>query len=200
MQIEYLENAQGAMMPVDKIRPEDLKRHLLVGNLVSEAKAMQTLLKEHKEKGLEQVHLFIDDIAREYGTKIGGSKGNVVLSNYSQTQKVMICVNDVINFTEELMIAEQLVSECLEEWSDGANANLVAFVKEAFHRTKEGGVSVSKMLGLMRLEIKEEKWVRAMSALKNSMIAGGSKSYFRIYERKDQDHAWEQVALDIARV
>lgn len=196
----YLITPQGAQMPINKIKPVDLARHNLVMGIVGDTRAMQEIMKEHKEKTKAKIHDFLDEVAHEYGTTYGGQKGNVTLSDYSQTFKVSVAVNEFMTFTEQLNIAEKLVNECLEDWSGGANENLQAFIKAAFYRTKEGGVSVGKMLGILRLDIQDEKWLRAMRALKESMIKSDSKSYIRVYERASVDHKWEQIPLDIAKV
>ncbi len=198
--MDFLTTPEGAKMPINKIKPADLARHNLVNNIVGETKAAQELLKKHKEDTLLKIYEFLDEVAKQYGTTYGGTKGNVTLTSYDQKMKVVISKNEQIAFTEQLAIAEKLVGECLEDWSDGANENLVAFVKTAFHRTKEGGVSVGKMLGLLRLEIKEDKWQRAMLALKDSMVNSGSKSYLRVYERVDAENAWIAIPLDVAKV
>ncbi len=198
--VTHLETPHGAMMPVNKIKKIDLDRHQFVMEAISERKAMQDLLRQHKVDNLDKAYAFLDMVAQEYGTNYQSKKGNVTLSSYDQKFKIQIAVNEHIGFTEQLAIAEQLVTECIEDWSNGANENLIAFIKTAFHRTKEGGVSVSKMLGLLRLDINDEKWKTAMRALKDSMIAQGSKTYLRAYERESADHAWQAIPLDIAKI
>lgn len=196
----YLTTPQGAEMPISKIKPVDLKRHDLVMDIVGDTKAMQELMREYKERTREKIHGFLDEVAKEYGTSMGGKGGNVTLSNYSQTFKVSVSVNQIMSFTEQLTIAEQLVNECLDVWTKDSDENLKAFIKTAFYRTKEGGVSVGKMLSLLRLDINDEKWRQAMRALKDSMITTDSKSYVRVHERANVDEKWEQIPLDVAKV
>ncbi len=197
---QFLTTPQGAEMPINKIKPLDLKRHNLVMEIVGDTKAMQEIMVEHKEKTRTKIYSFLDEVAKEYGATMGGKKGNLTLSDYSQSFRVSVSVNEVMSFTEQLTIAEQLVNECLNDWSEGSNENLKAFIKTAFYRTKEGGVSVGKMLGLLRLDIDDEKWRQAMRALKDSMISTETKSYVRVYQRASIDEKWEQIPLDIAKV
>ncbi len=53
---------------------------------------------------------------------------------------------------------------------------------------------------LLRLDITDERWLRAMEALRDAMRVIGSKEYVRFYRRKDVASGWEPVSIDLAKV
>jgi hypothetical protein len=54
------------------------------------------------------------------------------------------------------------------------------------------------VLGLKRLNIRDEKWQRAMQAIADSVQVSGSKPYIRIYERIGDTDQFKPISLDVA--
>ena len=82
-------------------------------------------------------------------------------------------------------------------WTQGGNDNIKALVEHAFQTDKAGNISVTRTLGLRRLDIKDEQWLKAMEAIADSISITGSKTYLRLYQRNNKD-VMEQISLDIA--
>lgn len=57
-----------------------------------------------------------------------------------------------------------------------------AIVNQAFDTDKEGQINTGRVLSLRRLDIKDERWLRAMNAIGEAVQVVGSKSYIRVYE------------------
>ena len=52
---------------------------------------------------------------------------------------------------------------------------------------------------LLRLEITDERWRRAMDAIRAAMRVVGSKTYVRCYSRSAPDAPWENITIDLAK-
>ena len=52
---------------------------------------------------------------------------------------------------------------------------------------------------LLRLEIEDERWGRAMQAIRDAMRVVGSKTYVRCYRRDRLDAEWRAVTIDLAK-
>jgi hypothetical protein len=114
--------------------------------------------------------------------------------------KVQRSMHDQVQFDEQLIAAKVLVDECMSDWTSGAVAELRTLVNEAFKVNETGSVRHSEILRLLRYDIKDERWKRAMDAIRAAIQITGSKAYFRIYERiGDTDH-FQPITLDIAKV
>ena len=52
----------------------------------------------------------------------------------------------------------------------------------------------------MHLKISDQKWIKAMEALKDSISVASSKSYMRLYQRVGNEDKYEQISLDVASI
>ncbi|MEM6727842.1 MAG: DUF3164 family protein, partial [Pseudomonadota bacterium] len=82
-------------------------------------------------------------------------------------------------------------------WSEGSNDNLKTLIFDAFQVNKEGKIDTGRVLGLRRLNIEDDKWVKAMEAVSDAVRVTGSRTYIRFYE-KDESGATKPISLDIA--
>ncbi len=193
----YRTNAAGHLVPESKIDAIDLLRDELVKELTAEAQAIAKQLQEFKVKALMRIQDFIDLSAQTYGQQIGGKKGNASLVSFDGNQMLKRSINENITFDERLIVAKSLIDNCIHEWTQGGNDNIKALIEHAFQTDKEGNISVTRILGLRRLDIEDEQWLKAMEAIADSISITGSKTYLRLYQRNAKD-AMEQISLDIA--
>lgn len=194
----YLKNPQGYLVPVDQVKPLDLLRDQTVQMIVEKAKAQSKLLAAFKAETFSDVDQFIDVSASTYDVKMGGKKGNVTLMSFDGRFKVQRQIAETLAFDERLQIAKELIDECITEWSVGSRSEIQVLINDAFQVDKEGRVSTSRIFGLRRLNISDEKWLRAMQAIADSTQVHASKSYIRVYERVGDTDAWQPIVLDIA--
>jgi hypothetical protein len=106
-------------------------------------------------------------------------------------------MNDQLIFDERLQIARQIISDCLDKWSDGARPEIRMLVNDAFQVDKAGKINAARVLGLRRLDIRDSDWQKAMKAITESIQVSGSKQYLRFYERNEQGE-YVQIPLDVA--
>ncbi|WP_297645883.1 DUF3164 family protein [uncultured Treponema sp.] len=200
MKEQFLEDAQGRLVPIAAVKPIDLKRHEAVTSIMADTFRERDRLVEFKKSIWLRVQDFLAESAKDSGArKFGGVKGNVTLTSFDGRFKVMVAVNDTVQFNEKLQVAKQLIDKCIASWSEGANENLRAIVDDAFNVGKSGLVSTSRVLGLRRLNIKDTTWKKAMDAITESMQVASSKTYMRFYERQE-DGSYRQIPLDVANL
>lgn len=195
---QYMVNAQGHLVPLDRVDEIDRLRDDTVMEIVQRARALSGRLADEKNGMLDDIAAFIALSAEKYGAKIGGEKGNVTLTSYDGKYKIQRAMQDRIIFDERLQAARELINDCLRDWTEGANNNLRAIIDAAWEVDKEGNVSTSRILGLRRIKVDDERWERAMAALMDSIQVLYSKSFVRVYERTTHDE-WRIIPLDIAK-
>lgn len=196
----YLQDAQGRLVPQDIVKPIDLARDNLTQELIAAAKNMSGLLAEFKLRVFGDVAAFVQLSAEQYGANLGGKKGNVTLMSYDGRYKVQVAKADSITFDERLQAAKSLIDDCINEWSQGSSPEIQVLVQQAFQTDKEGNLNTGRILGLRRLEIKDERWQRAMTAIGESVQIVGSKQYVRFYQRIGETEQYEPISLDFAAV
>lgn len=194
---EYMEDAKGRLVPKENIEEIDLTRDSLVKHLIRKGRDLQDEMKKYKTMAMDEVKSFIELSANEYDVEVGGKKGNVTLLSFNGKYKVQVQVADNMVFDERLKIAKKKIDECLQEWTEGANANIKALVDDVFQVDREGRINTKRILELRRLKIEDPLWKEAMEIIGKSLQVVSTKEYFRLYER-GPDQRWNAISLDFA--
>lgn len=200
MSEKFMINSEGHHVPYDKVKPEDKLEDVTVNTLYRKAADLNVALAAFKELAFSDVNTFLELLGEKYGVKKGGGKGNVTLTSYDGLTRVQVSIADFIDFGPQLQIAKQLIDECINSWSNGANENLKIMIDHAFRVDKNNRINTTAILGLRRHDIRDEKWKQAMQAIDESIRVTRSKSYIRFYHRDSTDQPWKSVLLDLASV
>lgn len=194
----YMYDPKGGLVPLDVIKPTHLLEDEAVRKILAFALDLNAQITRFKEHTLGDVSALLAVFDQEHGASRGGTKGNVTLTTFDGTMKVQLAIADLITFGPELQSAKKLVDECLNEWSADSRPELQAIVQRAFNTDKEGLVNRAELFGLLRLDIKDDRWQRAMQAIRDSIRIDGTKEYVRFYTRADARQAWSPVRIDVA--
>lgn len=194
----YLTDPKGALVPVETVRPQDTLMDEAVGKIFGFAKDLSDQIARFREHTFADINDFLALLEQEYGARMGGQKGNVTLTSFDGTKKVVLQVADRIDFGPELQIAKNLVDECLIEWSADGRAELRSIVTRAFSVDQAGKIKQDALFSILRLDIDDERWQRAMRAIRDSIRVTGTKEYVRFYERTNGRAAWQPVTIDLA--
>ena len=197
----YRKDARGNLVPIAKIKAQDLLIDDAVTSLVKRAGIMRDELRILRANALDEVGDLQNLIYQEYGARLGGEKGNVTLTSFDGSKQVQVAVQDTIALGPELQAAKSLIDQCLEEWSADTSENLKVLIGEAFQVRKTGRIDTHRVLGLRRLAIEDTtgKWARAMEAISDAVRVQSTTVYVRFYERRGEDGPMEAITLDIAK-
>ncbi|PJO78222.1 DUF3164 family protein [Neisseria brasiliensis] len=196
---QYRQDAKGNLVPLANIKEIDLLRDELVMEIVGKAQTVQQQMAAFKADSMADIAAFVQLSADRYDVAVGGKKGNVSLHSFDGAYRVNLSMQDTLVFDEGLLAAKALIDECINEWTEGSRSELKTLINAAFQVDKEGNISTARVLGLRRLEIKDEKWQRAMEALSDSLQVHTSKQFVRVYKRDDAGE-YQLVSLDIAKI
>lgn len=196
----YMKNALGHLVPRANVREQDLMRDEVARSLAGEASMLNKALAAYKKKALGDIADLVKIAGERYDVVLGGKKGNVCINTYDGKYKVQRSVADRIQFTEEIEAAKGLINQCIARWSEGANDNIRAIVNRAFSKDTKGQLKTAAVLDLMRLEIDDAVWKRAMNAIRDSIQTTGTAIYVRVYERIGDSDQYKAIPLDLAAV
>lgn len=194
----YWMKANGELTPESMVKPVDRMRDQLVRELVTGAEAVAASIAQFKAKAFADVGAFVQVSAEEYNVKLGGLKGNVTLMSYDGRYKVVRQIQENLVFDERLQAAKQLIDECLQSWTEGSGDEIKTLINDAFQVNQAGLISTTRVLGLRRHNIQNEKWLRAMQAISDSVQVAGTKPYIRIYKRVGETDDYQAISLDMA--
>lgn len=198
-QDQYMEDAQGRLVPISMVSEVDKCRSTLVLELVAAAKRLRVEMSGFKARSMGDVDAFVELSAEKYGVRMGGRKGNITLVSYDGRYKIQVAISEHLIFDERLQAAKKLIDECITEWASNSRDEIKALINDAFQVDKEGRINTNRVLGLRRLDIRDPKWLLAMQAITDSLQVIGSKTYLRLYERESgTDDKWKPIVLDLA--
>ena len=193
-------DAKGKLTHETLVRDIDKERDRLVKELFSRAEKLSQALAEFKKRAFGDIAAFVSLSLEQYQVDVGGKKGNVTLYSYDGRYKIMRAIQDSMKFDERILAAIELIYQCATEWTEGARPEARAIIDHAFKTDNDGNLSVSRILSLRKLDIKDPRWVSAMDAIGESLQVVSSKSYVRVYERIGESDMYRQVSLDLAAV
>jgi len=194
----YWLDAHDNLIPESKVKPIDQLRHQVVTDLCRMAELQAAELGKFKVSAMMEVASFCALSLDQYGVRTGGEKGNITLVSFDGRYKLVRQMQDKIVFGEQLMAAKALIDECVHLWAAGASDNIKVLVNHAFQADKEGKINTARVLGLRRLDIKDDKWLSAMQAIADSMQTASTKPYIRFYKRNALTLEYVPIVLDVA--
>lgn len=196
---EFMQNGKGGLDPIGRVKPESKLEDQTVRTCIAFALDLSGQISRFKGHTAADLGALDAILAEKYDAKIGGKKGNRTYQTYDGLMKVQVQVADLIDFGPELQIAKALINECLTEWSADSREEIQAIVMRAFNTDKEGQVSRSDVFTLLRLEIADKRWQRAMEAIRDAIRVTGSKEYVRFYQRASLADDWRAITIDMAK-
>ena len=192
---------RGRLTPFDMVSAKDQLQDELVRRVVYYGRELSERIARFRGHTMDDIGAFDALLEAEYGGHTRRSvKGNRTYMSFDGCFKVQVQVAERVAFGPELQVARDLVDECLADWSSDARDEIRALVTHAFNVDKEGEISRGAIYSLLRLDIEDDRWQRAMTAIRDAMRVVGSKNYIRIYRRNDADAPWEPVTVDLAKV
>ena len=191
----YMQDALGRLVPVAQVKERDRLCDDVVRALFDEVDLVARKVDEFKTRAFGELDAFAALSNEKYGVKLGGGKGNVTLTSFDGSMKIVLAIDQSIVFGEQFQAAKVLIDECIREWINGSRPELCALVNDACRVDKAGNISSARVLGLLRLDIQDEKWRRAMEAITDSIQVTRTKRYVRFYRRTAAGDGYEQIPL-----
>lgn len=195
---DYMTDAKGSLVPINLIKSVDKLEDEIVRKIMKYATDLNVQITRFRGHTMTDLGEFDALLDQEYNTKKRGRKGNRTYSTFDGLQKVVVQIQDTIDFGPQLQQAKTLLDECMNEWAANARPEIQAIITRAFNTDKEGKVNRSEIFMLLRLDISDERWLEAMRAIREAMRVTSSKEYVRFYTRDAIQDPWKSVTINLA--
>ncbi|WP_163266503.1 DUF3164 family protein [Chelativorans alearense] len=194
-------DGKGNYIREELVKPQDKLVDETVRKIIRFALELSAQIERFKAHTMADLEALDGLLEQEYGfVKTGRKgKGNRTYMTFNGLMKVTVQVADFIDFGPELQVAKGLIDECLNEWSAESGPEIQTIVTRAFNTDKEGRINRSEIFMLLRLEIADARWRRAMAAIRDAMRITGRKEYVRFAMRERPDAEWRAVTIDLAK-
>jgi len=189
-------DARGKKVPFSYVPKVDRKRNRLVAKYHKQALKLNAALKKMKQDLIIESEAFVDELKDKYGILRGGQKGNLTLTSFDGSMRIIIAQHDSIAFNEQLQLAQELIAQWLMSKIDGIDSDLHKLIDDAFYAVN-GNIRTGRIMSLLRLDIKDAKWQEAMQLIKNSFTVSSTKEYIRFYAKNDASE-FEYIPLDLS--
>lgn len=197
---QYMRDAKGSLVPLELVKPADKLEDETVRKVIGHAFDLSDQITRFRGHTMTDLGEFDALLAQEYKVKKGGKKGNRTYQTFDGLQKVVVQVQDTVDFGPQLQQAKTLLDECMNEWAADARPEIQAIITRAFNTDKEGKVNRSEIFMLLRLDIIDDRWQEAMRAIREAMRVSCSKEYVRFYTRNNPEAPWQSISINIAAV
>jgi len=197
---QYLPDAKGNLVLLDQVKPQNRLEDETVRKIMGYAEDLEAQLSRFFGHTMGDLDALDALLAQQYGASRGGRKGNRTYQSFDGLYKVQVQVADRIDFGPELQAAKTLIDECIVEWVDGGRDEIRSIVMRAFNVEQEGKINQAELFMLLRLEIADARWQRAMQAIRDAIRVTGTKQYVRFYKRPSPEAGWTAVTIDLAKV
>jgi hypothetical protein len=181
-----VKDAQGRLVPLEMVKPADRQRDELVNTLFSQYATILDACQAFRAEADAEIDAHLELIQEQYQVQSRGQCGNLVLTSYCGEKRIVRAVDKVIAFSDEIHAAKKLIFACVEEWTSEARPELKVLVEDAFRQDKQGHLSAGRILGLLRLEIADDRWKQAMLAIRDSVRVQNTRTYLRFYKRTNE--------------
>ncbi len=190
-------NSRGNAVDIELVRPEHLKKHLMVETTFAEIDKLLERMVKTKTKIIGKALAYLEWQAKRNHVE-DPKWEDVSLSNYPTTMRILIKNNTQEEFDEHLQLARKKIDECLDEWTEGVNVNIKAIIDRAFKTGKKGFIDRNNIKGLFQLNIKHPKWIEAMELIRKSITETGKKEYIMFQKRIDQKAEFKTINLNFS--
>ena len=179
---EYCINSTGSMVPIEAVKDIDKLRDSVVMKNAEKIRALEAYMKEVKAQCMSDIEEFLKISAEQYGVKMGGTKGNVTLASFDGSVQIVLAKSNNLVVNEGINVAKELVDEYLSDITSEASPDLRLIVTQAF-RVKQGKMDVKRLMELKQYAIKDERWVKAMEIISDSVTVSSTTPCLRLRDR-----------------
>lgn len=195
----YWRNAEGDLVALENVRPSDQLQDEVVRKIFGYVLPLSERVSRFRAHTQKDIADFVDLVLQQHGTKRGGTVGNVTLTSFDDMFKVELRIAKLIAFDSDLVAVKTLTDECLAEWSEDGNANIRTIVRAAFHVDKDGRLNQQALLGLLRHDIQDDRWQRAMAALRDAIKIRATREHLYFFRRPAPGADYEPITVNLAK-
>lgn len=190
----------GGPWPRDRFAPTVLLENDIAIDLVADAKALSELIAEQKRLMFAKAEAFEIAVMAAYNAnKKRKTPGRFTACSLDERFKVELSVSDFRRVNADIMAAQALMSEVLDDLTEGSNDDVRLLLTDAFvPDARTGRINTDRLQKVRRLRLSHPRWPDVCEAIANSIKVSSSRSYLRFYERESDDHDWVPVVLQFS--
>lgn len=194
--MKTMRDSNGQDVPVKYVGKYDKLRDRQAHRILARFRTARAMLEKLVKESIDDL-----DVLRKTKEKLG-DKGNFSAQSFDGLVMVEIRQQYNIRLDERVARARELMLEYVggiieRIGGDDAKA-LKLIINEAFRANDKGILSTSKILALLRMEIRDSRWSEAKQILQDSIKPQKGKRYLNCLVRSSTQKDFAAIRLDIA--
>ena len=193
---KMMRDAKGDLVPVKYVSAFDKLRDRNVNKIVNNGRKLRTAL----EKFMIESIALMNEVAAQKESH--GDKGNLSVSSFDGLLRVSIRQRYNIFFDARVREARDKMFAYVDSVLSRVKAEdaqaLRVILQEAFRVGANNMLSTSKVMALIRMDIKNADWKAAQEVLKAALTPQKGKQYLMLETRPDSNHDFQSIRLDVA--
>lgn len=190
---------RGQEIPSNYIHKLDKEKHSAAERFVKQAIKLNESMARFKAEVIAKCdELYNRALEENKITVRQNAKGGYSVMTIDKKMKVVFTISETIRFDDNIDMAQELIQQYLDTLTGGVNPDLKLLINEAF-KTRRGQLDTKRVLGLLKLEIKNETWIRAMDLIKKAISIDGKKRYITFWS-EDSEGKETAVKLDFSSI
>ncbi len=190
----------GSTIAYGKLSPRDQLAHEYLCEFLPAALTLRDRLKAFKLAAVGELMAHRKMMMDDFGVAVGGEGGNITIRSADGRSMVKFTVQKAVSFGPELEAAKALIFECLNDWASSAGDELREIVTGVFSLNSKGRIDTQGILNLRKMNITDERWLRAMDAIDEAIRRDSSASYINFFEVDLETGSENRIPLDIAKL
>ncbi len=198
--VKIMVDAQGQSVPAEYVKPYDRERDRVARRIEKRFREANAYVARVKAATLADI-AGLQAFGTKDGAGLGGAKGNVQFTSFDALIRVRLDARTMVEFDDRFRQAQDLIFAYADELAGATGEqDIVTIIRAAFKPNAGGMLARSRVMGLFRLNIKAEKWLRAMDLLRECQFVKSGKTYLYVETRQTAASDFEMIPLDIAAI
>lgn len=189
---------RGNEVPRDYVPKFDRYNEIQVSKIFNAAIKLNEQIARFKAMSYEIADALYAEMLRNANIAHSDRKGNYTLTSFDKSIRIEVNVNELIEFDENINLAQMKLQEFIENKTKGVDIDIVALINQAF-TTRKGRLDKARIFGLFSLNITHPLWQESMELIRKSINRNSTVRYMEISE-KDENGRYIPIRLNFATI
>lgn len=189
---------RGNEVPRDYVPKFDRYNEIQVSKIFNAAIKLHEQIARFKAMSYEIADALYAEMLRNANIAPSDRKGNYTLTSFDKSIRIEVNVNELIEFDENINLAQMKLQEFIENKTKGVDIDIVALINQAF-TTRKGRLDKARIFGLFSLNITHPLWQESMELIRKSINRNSTVRYMEISE-KDENGRYIPIRLNFATI
>lgn len=189
---------RGNEVPRDYVPKFDRYNEIQVSKIFNAAIKLNEQIARFKAMSYEIADALYAEMLRNANIAPSDRKGNYTLTSFDKSIRIEVNVNELIEFDENINLAQMKLQEFIENKTKGVDIDIVALINQAF-TTRKGRLDKARIFGLFSLNITHPLWQESMELIRKSINRNSTVRYMEISE-KDENGRYIPIRLNFATI